>query len=38
MLQLVLGPLHRVKKVWISTQTFWALWKNPNTWKKWGSF
>ncbi len=27
MLQIVSGPVHRVKKVWISTQTFWALWK-----------
>ncbi len=25
MLQIVLGPLHRVKKLWIYTQTFWAL-------------
>ncbi len=38
MLQIVLRPVHRLKKVWISTQAFWAHWKNPNTWKKWGSF
>jgi hypothetical protein len=38
MLQIVLSPLQRLKKVWIYTQIFWALWKNPNTWKKWGSF
>ncbi len=38
MLQIVLHPVHRLKKLWIYTQTFWALWENPNTWKKWGSF
>ncbi len=34
MLHIVSGALHRVKKVWIYTQTFWALWKNHNIWKK----
>jgi hypothetical protein len=38
MLQIVLGPLRRLKKVWISAQKFWALWKNPNPWKCFGSF